>query len=98
MRDEVVGWIFSPRRDLRREEIAQLLERGNMLRIAALHRLVGRDCENDLASDLRMVALRQPHGAKEDADGDLAGIVIDEFELAALGNAIERAIGDLQRG
>ena len=45
-----------------------------------------------------MVALGQAHGAKDQPHRDPAGIIVDELERLALADAIERAIGDLERG
>jgi len=44
-----------------------------------------------------VIALGQAHGAEEEPDGDLAGKIVDELEAAAFANAVERAVGDLQR-
>jgi hypothetical protein len=68
-----------------------------MLGVAALHRFVGREREDDLAPDVGVVARGQAHGAKQQPDGDLAGKVVDEFELLLLADAVERAVGDLER-
>ena len=97
VRDQVVGRIGSPRRDLRCQEIAQILEGGDVLRRSPFCSLVGRDREDDLAPDLGVIAVRQAHGAEQQADGDLAGKIVDELERSLLGHAVERAIGDLQR-
>ena len=69
-----------------------------MLRVAALHGLVGRDRENDLAPDVGMVARWQAHGAEEHADRDLAGEIVDELEVFSLAYARERAVGNLESG
>ena len=37
------------------------------------------------------------HGAEQKSDRDLAGEIIDEFERALLDDAVERAVGDLER-
>ncbi len=95
--DQVVGRLGAPCRDFRGEKVAEFLEGGDVLGRAALHALVGRHREDDLAPDLAVVALGQTHGAEQQADGDLAGIVIDEFEILGLANPVERAVGDLDR-
>ena len=48
VRDEVVGGLLPPHRDLGGDEVAQLLEGGDVLGIAALDRLVGRHRQDDL--------------------------------------------------
>lgn len=47
--------------------------------------------------DLGMIAHRQAHGAEQKPDRDLAGKVVDELERPLFDDALERAIGDLQR-
>src|SRR5215831_7855265 len=98
MGDEVVGRLRAAQSHLGGEEVAELLEGGDVLRVAALHGLVGRDRENDLAPDVGMVALRQAHGAKEHADRDLAGEIVDELEVFSLAYTRERAVGNLESG
>ena len=80
MGDEIVGRVAPPHRHLGGEEVAELLEGGDVLRVAALHRFVGRDREDDLAPDVGMIALGQAHGAEQQADRDLAGEIVDELE------------------
>src|SRR5215468_11023371 len=98
MGDEVVGRLRAPHGHLGGEEVAELLEGGDLLRVAALHGLVDRDRENDLAPDLGMIALRQAHGAKEHTDRDLAGKIVDELERSSLAYALERAVCDIEGG
>src|SRR5262249_61067871 len=45
-----------------------------------------------------MVARRQAHGAKEHADRDLTGEIVDELELLSLAYAFERAVGNIESG
>ena len=98
MRDEVVGRVLPPQRDFRREEIAQFLEGGDVLRVATFDGLVGRDREDDLASDVGVIALGQAHRPEQQPDRDLAGKVIDEIEPLARLDAIERAVRDFFGG
>ena len=72
VRDQIVGRLGSSRRHLRGEKVAQLLESGNVLRCPPFRRLIGRNREDHLAPDLRMIAVRQAHGAEQQADRDLA--------------------------
>src|SRR5262249_44407488 len=51
-----------------------------------------------LRLDVGTVALRQAHGAKEHADRDLAGEIVDELEVFSLAYALERAVGNLESG
>ncbi len=97
MRDQVVGRMASPRRYFRRQEIAQFLEGGDVLRRSPFGSLVGRDREDNLAPDFSVIAVRQAHGAEQQADGDLAGKIVDELERSLLDDAVKRTIGDLQR-
>src|SRR5262249_34621541 len=98
MGDEVVGRLRAPHGHLGGEEVAELLEGGDVLRVAAFHGLVGGDRENDLAPDLGMIALRQAHGAKEPPDRDLAGKNVGELERSSLAYALERAVCDIEGG
>src|SRR5262249_30300306 len=98
MGNEVVGRLRAAHRHLGGEEIAELLEGGDGLRVAAFHRLVGRNRENDLAPDVAMVAPRQAHGGEEHADRDLAGEIVDELELLSLAYAHERAVCNIESG
>src|SRR5262249_2431940 len=98
MGDEVVGRVRAADSHLGGEGVAELLEGGGVLRVAAFHRLVGGDRENDLAPDVGMVARRQAHGAKEHADRDLTGEIVDELELLSLAYAFERAVGNIESG
>jgi hypothetical protein len=43
-----------------------------------------------------VIAIGQAHGAKQEADGDLAGKVVDELERLLLGDAIDRPVGDFE--
>ncbi len=95
--DQVVGRSGPARRDLHGQETAQLLERGNVFGRAPLAGLVGGDGENDLAPDVGVIAVRQAHGAEQQPDGDLAGIIVDEVERSLRDDAVERTIRDLQR-
>src|SRR6195256_5090721 len=97
MGDQVVGRTLAPLRDLGGEEVAELLKGGNVLGIAPLHRLIGRDRENDLAPDVGVVARGQAHGAEQEPDGDLAGEIVDELEVPHVADAVERAVGNLER-
>ena len=45
-----------------------------------------------------MIALGQAHGAEQQADGDLAGEIVDELELLLFAYARERAVGNLKSG
>ena len=78
------------------EKVAQVLEGRDVLRRAPFRRFVGRHREDDLAPDLGVIAVRQAHGAEQQAHRDLAGKVVDEFERALFEDAVERAVGDLQ--
>src|SRR6516162_5859600 len=98
MRSEVVGRLRAAHRHLGGEEVAELLEGGDVLRVAAFHGLVGGDRENDLAPDVGMVARWQAHGAEEHADRDLAGEIVDELELLSLAYAHERAVCNIESG
>src|SRR5262249_29873638 len=98
MGDEVVGRVRAADSHLGGEEVAELLEGGDVLRVTAFHRLVGGDREYDLAPDVGMVARRQAHGAKEHADRDLTGEIVDELELLSLAYAFERAVGNIESG
>src|SRR6266566_4505513 len=66
--------------------------------VSPFHGLVGGDRENDLAPDLGMIALRQAHGAKEHADRDLAGEIVDELERSSFAYALERAVCSIEGG
>jgi hypothetical protein len=44
-----------------------------------------------------VIALGQAQGPQQQADGDLARKVVDELEASALADAVERALGDLER-
>src|SRR5437879_11840231 len=89
MGDEVVGRGRAPHSHLGGEEVAEFLEGGDVPWVAPFHGLVGGDRENDLAPDLGMIALRQAHGAKEHADRDLAGEIVDELERSSFAYALE---------
>src|SRR5260370_24579615 len=92
MGDEVVGRGRAPHSHLGGEEVAEFLEGGDVLWVAAFHGLVGGARENDLAPDLGMIALRQAHGAKEHADRDLAGEIVYALQRSAFASALERAV------
>src|SRR6266851_4179775 len=96
--DEIVGGMLSPHRDLAGDEVAQLVEGGDVLGVAALDRLVGRHRQDDPAPDLGVIALGQTHRAEQQPDRDSAGEVVDELEAAAVADALERAIGDREGG
>src|SRR5262252_6349240 len=98
MGDKVVGRVRAPHSHLGGEEVAELLEGGDVLGVAAFHGLVGGNRENDLAPDLGMIALRQPHGTKEQADRDLAGEIVDELERLSRAYALERVVCDIEGG
>jgi len=98
MGDEVVGRGRAPHSHLGGEEVAEFLEGGDVPWVAPFHGLVGGDRENDLAPDLGMIALRQAHGAKEHADRDLAGEIVDELERSSFAYALERAVCDVEGG
>ncbi len=98
MGDEVVGRAGPARGHFGGEKVAQLLEGGDVLGIAAFDRFVGRDREDDLAPDVGVVALRQAHGAEQQPDRDLAGEVVDELEASGFADTVERAVGDFDGG
>ena len=98
MGDEVVGRVRAPHGHLGGKEVAEFLEGGDVLRVAAFHGLVGGNRENDLAPDLGMSALRQALGAKELADRDLAGEIVDELERLSRAYALECAVCDIEGG
>ncbi len=92
--DEIVARARTPRRHFRGDEVAKLLEGCDLLGVAAFDRLVGRDRQDDLAPDLGVVALGQPHGAEQQADRDLAREVGHKIKVLLLADPIERAVGD----
>ena len=78
--------------------VAELLEGGDVLGGASLDRFVGRNRQDDLAPDFGVIALGQAHGAEQQPDRDLAGEIVDELEFPSLAYALERAVGNIERG
>ncbi len=58
MGDEIVGRVGAALRHFGAQEVAQFLERGDVLGGATFDGFVGRDCEDHLAADVGMIAVR----------------------------------------
>ena len=56
------------------------------------------DLSVETASDFGVIALGQAHGAEQQADGDLAGEIVDELELPLFAYARERAVCNVEGG
>jgi len=98
MSDEIVCRFRAARGHLGGQEGAELLKSGDVLGGASLDRFVGRNGQDNLAPDFGVITLGQAHRPEQQADRDLAGEIVDELEFPPLAYALERAVGNIERG